>query len=377
MKQTRRTFLRAALVAAASGAAGAAFAAEPIQPKARPGEPAGPAGYSLQPIPPGPKGTSARKVSFKNKDVVLVGNLYLPKGFDEKKKYAAIVLAHPAGAVKEQMTGLYAGLLAAEGFVALAYDGSFVGESGGEPRTTEDPFGRMEDIHCAVDFLVSQPFVDEKRIGALGICAGGGYVMAVTPTERRIRAAAGVSLADIGSTNREGWLGGATVEEQIRKLEAVAAERTAEARGAEIKLTPIAPDSLEDLEAARANPALRNGEIPQTFYEAYDYYRTPRGMHPNSVNRMTFVSGDKKMLFSTINETTKFFTQPALFIVGSKADSRRFSERIYNTIPSRMKEIYVIEGATHCDLYDRPQYVPRAAAKLADFYRKTFAAQAA
>lgn len=332
----------------------------------------GPAGMPLQPIPAGPRGTSARKVAFKNDAVTLVGNLYLPPGFNEANRYPAILLMHPAGAVKEQMTGLYAGLLAAEGFAALAFDGSCVGESGGTPRTAEDPFRRMEDIHCAVDFLTTLSFIDDKRIGALGICAGGGYVMAVTPSERRIRAAVGISLADIGSTNREGWLGGATIEEQIAKLEAVSEQRTKEARGAPIRYTPIAPDDLKDLAAARANPALRGGAIPETFLEAYDYYRTPRGMHPNSVNRMTFVSGDKKMLFSTINETTKLFTQPALFIVGERADSRRFSERIYRAIPSKHKEIYVIAGASHVDLYDRPQCVSRAAAKAADFFRKAF-----
>ena len=324
---------------------------------------------------------SVKAVSFPNKTITLAGNLYLPANFAESKRYPAIVCVHPAGSVKEQTAGLYARRLAEQGFVTLAFDASYVGESSGEPRYVEDPFIRMEDIHCAVDYLTTLAYVDETRLGALGICAGGGYVMAVTPTERRIRAAVGVSTADIGSTNRDGWLGGASIEEQIAKLEAVAAQRTKEARGAAPLWHPITPDTLQgDASSAFANPALRNLErksrpeetFPATFVEAYDYYRTPRGQHPRSVNRMLFVSGDKKMLFSAVNVTTKLFTQPALFIVGSRADSRHHSQAIYDAIPGTNKELYIIEGASHVDLYDRPQYVGQAVQKMAEFYKKAF-----
>lgn len=324
---------------------------------------------------------SMQRVTFPNKDITLVGNVYLPEHFDAKKSYPAIVCVHPAGSVKEQTAGLYARRLAEKGFIALAFDGSYVGESGGEPRYTEDPFVRMEDIHCAVDYLTTQPFVDEQKIGALGICAGGGYVMAVTPTERRIKAAVGISTADIGSTNRDGWLGGASIEEQIKKLEAVAGQRTNEARGAERLLHPITPDTLEgDASGAFENPALHNLErkakpeetFPASFVEAYEYYRTPRGQHPRSVNRMLFISGDKKMLFSAVNVTTKLFTQPALFIVGSRADSLRHSRTIYDAIPGNNKEIYAIEGASHVDLYDIPHYVEQAVQKMTEFYNGAF-----
>lgn len=325
------------------------------------------------------RAASAERVLFRNGPVVLVGDLHLPPDFDGTRKYPAIVSVHPAGAVKEQTSGLYAVRLAQKGFVALAFDGSNVGESGGEPRYAEDPFTRMEDIHCAVDYLTTLPFVDEEKIGALGICAGGGYVMGVTPTERRIKAAAGVSTADIGSTNRDGWTGGASRESQIRKLEAVAAQRTREARGGERLYHPIAPDSLAGVDAsAFANPALRDLErgedarstFPQSFVEAWEYYRTPRGAHPRSVNRMLFVSGDKKMLFSAVNACTPLFTQPALFIVGEKADSRRHSRNIHDAIPGSNKEIFIVPGATHVDMYDREPYVSQAVEKLSDFYQK-------
>lgn len=219
----------------------------------------------------------SERVTFHNGAVELVGNLYLPPHFNKAERYPAIISVHPAGAVKEQTSGLYAERLAEKGFVTLAFDSSNVGESGGEPRYAEDPFTRMEDIHCAVDYLTTVPFVDKERIGALGICAGGGYVMGVTPTERRIKAAAGVSTVDIGSTNRDGWTGGASRESQIKKLEAVAAQRTREAAGGERLYHPIAPDSLEGVDAsAFANPALRDLEkgadagstFPQSFLEA-------------------------------------------------------------------------------------------------------------
>lgn len=319
------------------------------------------------------------RVVFHNGPIELVGNLYLPPDFDRNKKYPAIISVHPAGAVKEQTSGLYAQKLAEKGFVALAFDSSNVGESSGWPRHAEDPFARMEDIHCAVDYLTTLPFVDENKIGALGLCAGGGYVMGVTPTERRIRAAAGVSTADIGSTNRDGWTGGASRDSQIRKLEAVAAQRTKEARGGERLYHPIAPDSIAGVDSsAFSNPALRDlkkgadakDTFPQSFVEAWEYYRTPRGAHPRSINRMLFVSGDKKMLFSAVNASTPLFTQPALFIVGEKADSRRHSQNIYDAIPGKDKEIFVIPGATHVDMYDREPYVSQAVDKLCDFYRK-------
>lgn len=332
-----------------------------------------------QPVPA--QGVRMERVSFPNKHIVLIGNLFLPDGFDAQKRYPAIVCVHPAGSVKEQAAGLYARRLAEKGFIALAFDASFVGESGGEPRHAEDPFVRMEDIHCAVDYLTTLPHVDEQKIGALGICAGGGYVMAVTPTERRIRAAVGISTADIGSTNRDGWLGGASIEEQIKKLEAVAAQRTREARGAPPLLHPIMPDTLDgDASSALANPALRDLErkgtpeatFPASFVEAYEYYRTPRGQHPRSVNRMLFVSGDKKMLFSAVNVTTKLFTQPALFIVGSRADSLRHSQAIYAAIPGDDKEICMIDGASHVDLYDKSPYVEQAVNKMSEFYTRAF-----
>src|SRR5712691_9517385 len=144
------------------------------------------------------------RVTFQNKGNTVVGNLFKPTGFEQGKKYPAIVVTHPFGAVKEQVPTTYAKLLTAHGFITLVYDASYQGESGGEPHFSELPAVRVEDIRCAVDFLSIHPDVDEDRIGALGICAGGGYTVNAAQTEMRIKAVAGVSTFDIDSARRAG-----------------------------------------------------------------------------------------------------------------------------------------------------------------------------
>ena len=144
------------------------------------------------------------RVTFPNRGNTVAGNLFTPAGSGAGSKYPAIVVAHPFGAVKEQVSTLYAGKLTEQGFITLVFDASCQGESGGEPHFTEIPAARVEDIRCAVDFLSTHPQADEDRIGALGICAGGGYTVNAAQTELRIKAVAGVSTFDIGSARR-GW----------------------------------------------------------------------------------------------------------------------------------------------------------------------------
>lgn len=304
-------------------------------------------------------GVIVRKVSFlRSNNIVLVGNLFLPKGFDKARKYPAILSIHPAGSVKEQSAGLYAYRLAEKGFVTLAFDATYAGESGGTPHWSEAPYERVEDIRYAVDYLVTLPFVDEHRIGALGLCAGGGYVIATAPTERRIRAVAGVSAADIGAANRESWLRGRSVEDQIKLLEDVSAQRTREARGEELMKVYMCPEPTT--------------ETAPSFREGYEYYRTARAWHPRADNFDLRRSQATKMAFSAI-ENIYLLTQPVLLVVGDKADSEWQTERIYNALPGKEKEVFTIPGYSHIDLYDKPGAVNPAVEKLAAFFTRTLA----
>ena len=168
------------------------------------------------------------KVNFKNGIWKMAGDLYLPEGFNKNMKYAAVICVHPGGGVKEQTAGLYAGRLAENGFVALAFDAAHQGESEGEPRRLDSPYERVEDVKCAVDYLTTLPYIDRKRIGAMGVCAGGGYAINAALTEKRIRAVAGVSPVDAGLSTRQGWAGGNTLEAQLKLMEQIAEARTAE-----------------------------------------------------------------------------------------------------------------------------------------------------
>lgn len=299
-------------------------------------------------------GISIRKVVFlRSNNIVLAGNLFLPEDFDVNKRYPTVISVHPAGSVKEQSSGLYAYKLAEHGFVTLAFDSAYAGESGGVPFLSEAPYERVEDIRYAVDYLVTLPFVDENRIGALGICAGGGYVIATAPTDRRIRAVAGVSAADIGAANRNGWLNNRSVEEQIAILEDVSAQRTCEARGEPLMEVYMTPEPT--------------AETAPSFVEGYEYYRTPRAWHPRANNRYLRRSQATKMAFSAI-ENIYLLTQPVLLIVGEKADSGWQTRRFYEHLPEGNKEVFTIAGASHIDLYDKPEYVNPAVLKLAAFF---------
>lgn len=294
------------------------------------------------------------RVTFKNGAVDMVGNIYYPAAMDKDVKYPAIVCSNAAGAVKEQAAGLYASRLAEKGFIAIAFDATHQGESSGEPRYLEDPYRRVEDIRCVVDFLTTLPNVDRERIGAMGICAGGGYSVNAAMTERRIKAVAGVSATDAGAAIREGWDGKAPIAEQIKLLEAIAAERTAEANGAEPVYGTYVPEVVEEGMAV-------------TMREANDYYRTSRGGHPRSENKVLMRSLDKTMSFSAYHLIDKLLTQPLLMVVGSKSDAFYLSEIAINQATCD-KELFVIEGATHVDMYDKEPYVSEAVEKLSQFF---------
>ncbi len=299
-----------------------------------------------------------KQVSFKNRANTLAANLHLPQGFDETKKYPALVGIHPAGGVKEQTIGLYAEKLSQHGFIVLVYDSSYQGASEGEPRLLEDPSVRVEDARCAADYLSTLPFIDTERMGVYGVCAGGGYAWSVAQTERRFKAVATISGTPMGEAVRNQFGVAIPSTELIKSLEFVAQQRIAEANGAEPIYVPFVPEKFEDI----------NEQTPVMLREGYEYYRTPRGQHPNSKGRFLFTSLDKMTTFSVFDYFSDFLTQPLLLIAGSEADTKFFSEEAYNLSKSE-KELFIIEGATHIALYDTPQYVALAVEKMVDFFK--------
>lgn len=294
------------------------------------------------------------KVTFNNNNLKMAGNLYLPKDFNENKKYPVIITVHPGGGVKEQTSGLYAQKMAEQGYVALAFDASHQGESEGLPRFLEDPTKRVEDIRSAVDYVTTLKFVDAEKIGIIGICAGGGYSINAAQTERRIKAVAVASPVSTG--NKKGWDGKTPISESLETLKAVAKQRTAEANGAApiyINYVPEKPDAT----------------TPNDLVEAHEYYRTPRAQHPNSTNQLLFTSLDKMIAFEAFANVETFFKQPIQVIVGSKAGSRWQGEELYKNVKSP-KELVIIDGATHMDLYDISKYVNQVSEKMTAFFAK-------
>ena len=289
----------------------------------------------------------------------IAGNLYLPSNYQPGKKYPAIITVHPGGGVKEQTSGLYAMLLAKKGFVTLAFDASHQGESEGTPRYIEIPTERVEDIRSAVDYLTTLPQVDANKIGVLGICAGGGYSISAAQTEHRIKALATVSAVDVGNIARQGWDGkGGSVAEQIKALEAIAAQRTAEANGAPIRNDHIVPTKDEI-----------TADTPHDIVEASEYYTEARGQHPNARNMSMFSGGDGIYAFHAFSDMETLLTQPALFIAGTKAGSLWQSELAYSkATAAASRELYKVNGATHMDLYDVTKFVNQAVDKLANFF---------
>ncbi|MDW3682759.1 alpha/beta hydrolase [Cupriavidus sp. CV2] len=298
-----------------------------------------------------------KDTSFENRGVRIAAHLHVPDGFHDGKKYPALVGVHPAGGVKEQTIGLYARRLAAQGFVVVVYDSSYQGASGGEPRLLEDPTTRVEDARCAADFLTTLPFVDSERMGVFGVCAGGGYALAVAQTERRFKAVAGISATPMGEAARTFFGRPISPADQIKSLEAAAKQRTAEANGAAPIYVPFVPEKLEDIDE----------NTPTMLREGYDYYRTARGQHPNSKGRFLMTSLDKMLAFSTFPLIPTLLTQPLLLIAGSDADTKIYSDQAY-ALSEGPKELFIVEGATHIALYDKPEYVDQTVGKLASFF---------
>jgi len=259
--------------------------------------------------------------------------------------------------VKEQTAGSYAERLARAGFVTLTFDAAYQGESEGEPHLLEDPSHRVEDIKAAVTFLSLRDEVDGDRIGALGICASGGYLIPAAATDHRIKAVATVSAVDTGSLFRDGL--GRTQDPRILQgmLDAAGAARTEEAQGKPARLQQIHPDGEAPAKA-----------LGQHIYDGWEYYRTPRAQHPRSANHFVLRSIDLIAQFNAFDLIHLIAPRPLLMIAGTAAATAYLTREAIEQA-REPNELFWIDGATHVDLYDKEEYLPTAVTKLADFFR--------
>lgn len=285
------------------------------------------------------------KVTFKNRyGITLVGDLYQPE--NTSGKLAAIVVCGPFGAVKEQSSGLYAQTMAERGFVTLAFDPSFTGESGGEPRNVASPDINTEDICAAVDALGLQSSVDRERIGVIGICGWGGMALNAVALDKRVKAVVASTMYDMTRVMSKGYNDSVTLEQRTQMLEQLGEQRWLDAKN---KAPAYQPPYNE----------LKGGEA-QFLVDYHDYYSTSRGHHPravNSGNSWTITTPLSFMNMPILTYIAEISPCPVLFIHGEKAHSLYFSETAY-AAAAQPKELMIIPGASHIDLYDRVDVIP-------------------
>lgn len=300
-------------------------------------------------------------VTFDSAGLSLAGHLYAPES-DGSTPLPAVVVGHPGTGVKEQAAGTYAARLAERGFVTLAFDAAYQGESGGEPRGLEDPAHRVEDLKAAVSYLTTRADVDAGRIGMLGICASGGYGIAATAGDHRVRALATVSGVDVGRQFREGADGSQDPAVIQAMLDAAAAARTAEARGEPAGMFPVFPDTAEEAEALGG----RHG------YEGFEYYRTERGQHPRSAKEFTWSSVDRIATSDQFRFVGLIAPRPLLVVQGTEAVTKGMGLVAFADA-REPKELRWIEGASHVDLYDKAEFVDPAIEYLTEFFTRELA----
>ncbi|WP_312042125.1 alpha/beta hydrolase [Erwinia sp.] len=301
-----------------------------------------------------------QKVSFKNQyQMTVVGDLFMPEEEGQRSQRPAIIIGHPMGAVKEQSATLYAQKLAEQGFVTLAIDLSFWGESEGKPGHLISPEIYTDDFSAAVDYLSMRPEVDADKIGALGICGSGSFVISAAKIDPRMKAIATVSMYNMGAVFRHGLNHTVTSEQRKALIKTATEQRLTEFKGGEIAYIPGTVNRLDEKTSA----------IQREFF---DFYRTPRGAYTPQAEKEELTtkpmlsSIGKFMNFYPFNDIETISPRPMLFITGDKAHSKEFSEDAYNRA-AQPKELYIVPGAGHVDLYDRTDIIPFA--KLAAFFK--------
>lgn len=291
------------------------------------------------------------KVTFENRlGIELVADMYIPNDAADAEELPAIIVGHPFGGVKEQTSGLYAQEMAERGFVTVAFDASYNGESGGEPRNIASPEAFVEDFSAAVDFLGTQDSVDRDRIGVIGLCGSGGFTINAAQVDPRLQAVATVSMYDMGRAHREG-LGLIPVSDEVMTEEEwdLALEEAAEQRWVEAEGGEPVQDLIGD--AVELEPSQE--EAAEEFAE---YYETSRGEHPRSLP-MSMTSRGALMNFFPFEQIETISPRPILFVAGENAHSRSHSEDAYE-LAGEESELYIVPDAGHVDLYDDTDLIP-------------------
>ena len=298
-----------------------------------------------------------QKVTFKNRyGITLAADLYLPKNRDNQR-LAAIVVGGPFGAVKEQSSGLYAQTMAERGFVTLAFDGSYTGESGGEPRNVASPDINTEDFMAAVDFIGLQAYVNRERIGVIGICGWGGFALNAVAVDKRVKAVVASTMYDMTRVMSKGYNDSVTPEQRAQTLEQLSRQRWEDAANGKPAYQPA------------YNTPPKGGE-PQFMVDYHDYYGTPRGYHPravNSGNAWTITTPLSFMNMPILTYIKEISPRPILIVHGENAHSRYFAETAY-AAAAQPKELLIVKGANHVALYDQMEKIPFD--KISNFFGK-------
>lgn len=284
-------------------------------------------------------------VRYRNRyGIEIAADLYRSTEFDESSAHAAIVIGPPRGGVKEQGPGVYAQELARRGFVAIGFDPSYNGQSSGEPRHITSPELFAEDFSAGVDFLGTLPYVDRERIGAVGICGSGGFALSAAQVDTRIKAVVTSAMYDISGVTRDGWQHSTTDEQRRSALDDLSAQRWTDVDAGEPALTPTFPEDTP-------------GGLDPITAEFFEYYVTDRGHHPRSVGGFTVTSGLAHTNFGGLRHLADIAPRPTLFVTGENAHSRYFTDDAFEQA-AEPKNVVVVPGARHIDLYDDTSLIP-------------------
>jgi len=312
-----------------------------------------------------------KKVSFRNRyGITLAADLYQPK--NTSGRLAALAISGPFGAVKEQSSGFYAQAMAERGFVTLAFDPSYTGESGGEPRNVASPDINTEDFSAAVDFLGLQPNVDRNRIGVIGICGFSGMALTAATSDSRIKAVATASMYDMSRSMSRSHKDSYTREQRRKVIDYLSQQRWTDAESGKYSLGYHEVPFDEEgniVKGQRVLPETLPKNPDPVLAAFFDYYRTPRGFHPRGINSTTAWTATTPMSFFSFPmhaNIDMISPRPILLVAGENAHSRYYSEDVYK-VASNPRELVIVPNADHVDLYDRMDKIPFA--KLTAFFR--------